>query len=120
MESNPNGIYALIVIATAIITLIGNYFVKKSDNTSSVKIAEINADKKEFENTKKELQKALVSIRELKQELLKETEIKLRIEKKFQAVQVAYRIIFKQYAKQFKDDPDSLVMLEELNNIINN
>ena len=119
MPESPTLTYALIAISTALITLVGNYLVKKNDNSSNVKIAEINVGKEDFEKTKKKLQNALISIKDLKEDLVKEKEIRLRIEKRFDVVKIVYRIIFKQYDKKFKNDPDSLTMLEELNSIIN-
>lgn len=117
---NPSITYALIAIVTAALTLLGTYLSKKSDNSSNIKIAEINADAKEKDQLKDDLRKALESIKNLKQELIVENQQRLKVEKKFDAVKIAYRIIFKQYANMFKDDPDSMSLLEELNHIINN
>mgnify|MGYP000622110382 CR=1 FL=1 len=68
MPESPTLTYALIAISTALITLVGNYLVKKNDNSSNVKIAEINVGKEDFEKTKKKLQNALISIKDLKED----------------------------------------------------
>ena len=119
IPQSPTIIYAIIVIVTALVTALVNFLIKKNDNRTSKEIAEINLDKKEFDALKIKLHKALDSIKELNITLEKEKESRNEIEQKFNAVKIAYRIIFKQYARQFKDDPESLFMLEELNHIIN-
>ena len=67
----------------------------------------------------KDLHKALDDAKILKEDLRKSREKTQEISKKFEAVKTGYRIIFKQYAMTFKDDPEQLTMLEELNSIIN-
>lgn len=113
-------------IATAIITAIStlgvSYFVnvasKKAEAKKEIKLAEISIGDKEYEATKKELHAALDAIKNLKSELDKEKEIRVEVQRKFEAVKLAFKIIFNQYAKQFKDDPEQLDMLEELKKII--
>lgn len=107
-----------------IVTLICSYFVnvwsKKNETDKDIKIAEINNDSKDYAKLKEDLHNALDSIRELKAALKKEELEKQVIIRKFDAVKLAFKIIFNQYAKQFQDDPDQLSMLEELKEIIEN
>jgi len=118
----------MLIVITSIITLVStlgvayivNVMSKKANNEKDIKIATINSekDKKELDDLTKELKEALDSIKALKEELEKEKDSRISIENKFEAVKIAFRIIFNQYEKLFKDDTDQLGMLEELKQII--
>lgn len=123
-EQTISWLHVIMTLGGSLFTFLGVYVVNvlktNKEANRDIKIAEINSTSDEYESLKKEFHKALESIKDLKDELDKEKEIKANIQKKFEAVKLAFRIIFNQYAKQFKDDPEQLSMLEELKDIIEN
>ncbi len=110
------------VLAGGVITIIGfwinNVVSKRSDNDKEITIAKLNITEEEHKKLKKDLQSALDTMKELKVELQAEKTMRVRIEKKFEAVKLVFKVIFNQYALQFKDDPEQISMLEQLKEII--
>ena len=111
--------YLLYIIFGIVGFFFKDFLSKKTDADKEIKMAEIAQGTKEYESLKKDLHKALDDVRQLKEELRKSREKTQEIQQKFDAVKTGYRIIFKQYALTFKDDPEQLTLLEELNQIIN-
>mgnify|MGYP000456972800 CR=1 FL=1 len=111
--------YLLYVIFGIVGFFFKDFLSKKTDADKEIKMAEIAQGTKEYESLKKDLHKALDDAKILKEDLRKSREKTQEISQKFEAVKTGYRIIFKQYAMTFKDDPEQLTMLEELNSIIN-
>lgn len=107
---------AVVGLITAYITVVLS---KKAEGKTQVDIARINADSSDHEQTKSELRDALDKLKEYQAVVEQERNLRLVIEKKFDAVKVAFGIIFGQYARQFQDDPEQLALLKELEEIIN-
>ena len=122
MHQVPVWATILMTLGGGVLTFLGIYAngVIKSKNEANrdIRIAEINSEGEEYSRLKKDLHDALDAIKALKTELVKEKDIRVEITRKFEAVKLAFRIIFNEYAKRFKEDPEQLSMLQELKDII--
>ena len=121
-QAPMSGIF--IAAITAVVTLgsvyLKDYLSSKNRSESDIEIAKINSRTDDSNEIKEELKKALESMKALRSELDIERDFRAKIESKFRTVKVAFNIIFSQYAQrpEFKEDPESMVMLEQLKEII--
>jgi len=79
---------------------------------------EIERKKQEKAEALESLAKALTAMKEMKLVIKDKDTLIEKIERKFEAVKVAFRLTLVHYKKELKDEPESLMMLEELNSII--
>lgn len=126
MENLPEGVPVWVVIVTglitAIVTIVTSYMInigsKKLDVKEELLKSKIDSSLESYEQIKLDLHKALASIKDLKIVIASKDKAIDQVVQKFEAVKLAFRIIYNQYARMFKDDPEQLEMLEELSQII--
>jgi 5-bromo-4-chloroindolyl phosphate hydrolysis protein len=121
MENTGSGIVGLIIglIGSIGIAFIKDIWSKGKEHDKEIKIAEIHLSEEEHKQLKQKLKEALDTCKSLQDDLKIERDRRIQIEYKFDIVKQVYKVIFTQYAMQFKDDPEQLGLLKSLDDIIN-
>lgn len=126
--SNPTINYIIFSVASAVIALVGNYLLKKSDNSTQVEVARINSSEREVTKLTQDLQELERKIQELSQDIisLKEAlaaksviimdkeKIIYQLEELLKRFKILFDITYKQLQVVLKDNQDGLVVLEEV------
>lgn len=125
---NPTLNYIIFSVASAVIALIGNYLLKKSDNSTQVEVARINSSEKEVQQLTQDLKDLEDKIQELSLDIinLKESlaeksiiimdkdKIIYQLEELLKRFKILFDITYKQLQVVLKDNQDGLVVLEEV------
>lgn len=125
---NPTLNYIIASAISLILGFISSYLLKKNDNSKDIEIAKINSKEKEVEALKKDLETALVNIRELEEEIRNfKTENKKLTDSGFDKDRIIYQleeilkrfkllfdVTYKQLKVVLRDNEDGLVVLEEV------
>lgn len=119
--ANPTINYIIAASIGTILTLLGNFLIKRLDTSTTVKVAEINSNKESHEEIKKQLTDALNSIDEINKKLA-ESRIKNQAQSKIiteyknllKHFKVLVNILYKQLPEDVKNNPDNMVVIEHI------
>lgn len=117
-----NGFTLIAGVVGSVVTLAGSYFINvrgkqidANSNLSTVKMETLLASTNAaLVEATAELKSSEETIRALNVTLQGYTEELKMFESKFESLNVAFGIIFRQYEKDFKDDPSKLDLLSEI------
>jgi peptidoglycan hydrolase CwlO-like protein len=128
IPTNPTLNYIIFSVASAVIALVGNFLLKKSDNNTKVEVARINSSEREVEKLTQDLQDLERKIQQLSDDIisLKESltakgkvimekdKIVYQLEELLKRFKILFDITYKQLKVVLKDNQDGLVVLEEV------
>lgn len=110
------------VIVMGILMLIRDFFktvqANKLNNEKEVKIAEIKASLNNFDRVQEDLRTAQEDIKNLRKHLNKARFKNQKVSQLIEVFSVGFNLFYRHQAREFKDEPDSMHMLEDLKKIL--